>query len=416
MLPSSRWMSGLKQCRGCGEPGLVEVLSLGRLPLANALLASSQLTEAEETYPLDLAFCPSCALAQITETVSPKRLFREYLYFSSFSDTALLEAKKLAARMIDARRLDASSLVVEIGSNDGYLLQYYKRAGTSVLGIEPAVNIARAAERERGIQTVCEFFSQALAEQLVEEGRRADVIHANNVLAHIPDLNGVVCGVATLLKPGGVLVVEVPYVKEMLDHGYFDTIYHEHLFYFSLTALVRLFSRHGLAINDVEQLTIHGGTLRLYAGHDRAARSPRVNELLKAEAEWRVSDPEAYLSFGTKVSAFRSELVGLLKEIKSQSRRIVVYGASAKGATLLNYFQIGQETIDYVVDRSLVKQGLYTPGSHLKIHAPEKLLEDQPDYTLLLTWNFAEEILEQQAEYRRRGGKFIIPFPQVHIV
>lgn len=395
------------------------MLSFGSLPLANALLTAEEVTKPEETYPLTLAFCPHCTLVQITETVSAETLFANYLYFSSFSDTALQHARKQAERLIERRGLHAGSLVVEVGSNDGYLLQYYKRKGIPVLGIEPAANIARLAEKERGIPTLCEFFSEKLGQQLSRQGRQADVIHANNVLAHVSDLNGVVRGLTWLLKESGVAIIEVPYVKEMIDGGLFDTIYHEHLCYFSLTALDRLFRRQGLIIQDVERVSIHGGTLRIYAtkeGEKTNVRSSSVGTLLQEETQWGVGDQAFYLSFRDKVAALGDKLVSLLGELKSRGHRIAVYGASAKGATLLNYFHIGRETIEYVVDRSTVKQGRYTPGTHFRIYPPEKLLEDLPEYTLLLTWNFAEEILEQQSEYRRRGGKFIIPLPEVQIV
>ena len=394
-------------------------MSLGRLPLANALLDAADLAEPEETYPLTLAFCSHCSLVQTLETIAPEKLFRDYPYFSSFSDTALKEAQSLALRIIDTQSLHGASLVTEVGSNDGYLLQYYRQSGIPVLGIEPASNVARAAESERGVPTLCEFFSAGLAEQLRSEGRRADVIHANNVLAHVPDLNGVTHGLSRLLQEGGTVVVEVPYVIEMIDGCYFDTIYHEHLCYFSLTALESLFTRHGLIIADVERLAIHGGTLRVHARHaddGQRSRSSAVDDLLGQEREWGVEKPDHYLTFGAKVAALREELVTLLRELKSQGRRIAVYGASAKGSTLLNHFKIGKETIDYVVDRSTFKQGRYTPGTHLRIYPPGKLLEDLPDYALLLTWNFADEILEQQVEYRRQGGKFIIPVPEVSVI
>lgn len=412
-------MSWAGECRSCSGNGLIDVLSLGRLPLANALLTAEQLAEPEETYPLNLVFCPHCTLVQITETVPPEKLFREYVYLSSFSDTVLRHVQKLAERTVASQRLDADSLVVEIASNDGYLLQYYKEAGIPVLGIEPAANVARVAEEERGIPTVCEFFGEKFAIQLRQEGRAADVIHAHNVLAHVPDLNGVVRGFKALLKETGLAVLEVPYVRDMVDQCAFDTVYHEHLCYFSLTALDRIFARHGLMICDVEQLSIHGGTLRLGVTHEnRRADGPSyaVTQMLAEEADRGMGDPDFYLGFGDRVIGLRDRLVTLLHNLKSQGARIAVYGASAKGSTLLNYFQIGRETLDYVVDRSTVKQGRYTPGTHLPIYQPAKLLEDLPEYTLLLAWNLAAEILDQQAEYRRRGGKFIIPIPDVQVV
>jgi SAM-dependent methyltransferase len=404
--------NGLHSCRSCGNTDLKIILSLGRTPLANALLRGDQLNEPEETFPLDLVFCPGCTLVQITETVSPEKLFREYFYLSSFSDTMLRHAAEVAAKMIDARSLGASSLVVEVASNDGYLLRQYISAGVPVLGIEPAMNIARVAEQEHGIRTICEFFTEELAEQLRSKGQRADVIHANNVLAHVSDLNGFVRGLRRLLKDDGVAVIEVPYVKEMIDRSEFDTIYHEHLSYFSVTALDRLFSRHGFSINAVERLPIHGGTLRVFVSRKETS----LESLLSEEKMWGVGNLAFYTDFSSKVGRLRSELVELLRKLKRQGKRIAVYGASAKGSTLLNYCGIGKETLDYVVDRSTVKQGLYTPGTHLQIHPPEKLLQDMPDYVLLLTWNFADEILAQQAEYRRRRGRFIIPIPSVKVV
>ena len=391
------------------------ILSLGETPLANALLKEDQLAESESRWPLELAWCPDCSLAQITETVPPEILFREYAYFSSFSDTMVAHAKSIADRVRTLRNLGADSLAVEIASNDGYLLQWYHKAGIPVLGIEPARNIAKVAEAERGVRTISEFFGEELAKKLADSGQRADVIHANNVLAHVADLNGVVAGFAAMLKPNGVVVVEAPYLRDLIDHIEFDTIYHEHLCYFSLTALKRLFVRHKLAIVDVERLAIHGGSLRIFAVHAGSAPvQPSVEQLLRQESAW-VRDEAYYRSFGDKVESLRNQLVGLLQSIKADGKRIAVYGASAKGSTLLNYFGIGNEMLEYVVDRSTVKQGRYTPGTKLKICDPTRLVEDRPDYCLLLTWNFADEVLAQQAKYRELGGKFIVPVPQVRV-
>jgi len=408
-------------CRSCGNRDLLPVLSLGRTPLANALLTHEQLTLPEDMYPLDLVFCPSCTLVQITETVSPEKLFREYLYFSSFSDTVLQNASAIAERLIARCNLNKDSLVVEVASNDGYLLKNYQAMGIPVFGVEPALNVALVA-RQSGVPTVSEFFGVELAGQLKGQNDLADVIHANNVAAHVADLHGVVKGMSMLLKPDGVAVIENHYVKDMIDHVEFDSIYHEHLCYYSATSFRNLFALHGLMLVDVERLPVHGGSLRVYFQCADGPRSlekegkARVDALLLDEAGWGVDQFAFYQDFGAKVEGLRVELLALLKRIKTEGKCIAVYGASAKSATLLNFFGIGRETFEYVVDRSTVKQGRYTPGTHLLIHPPETLLETQPDYVLLLTWNFADEILAQQAEYRHRGGRFIIPIPELKVI
>jgi SAM-dependent methyltransferase len=404
-------------CRSCASSELAPILSLGETPLANALLRKEELGKPELTYPLDLVLCTVCSLVQITETVPAERLFGEYLYFSSFSETMLQHARTLVERIIAERRLGPQNCVVEVASNDGYLLQYYKKADVGVLGIEPARNIACVAQ-EKGIDTVCEFFGSDVASRLAQEGKRAEVIHAHNVLAHVSDLNGVVKGFATLLAPGGVVIVEVPYVKELIDRTEFDTIYHEHLCYFSLTALDSLFRRHALSITHVEIVPIHGGTLRVF-GTPTGENIPigeSVDALLAEEADWGACRPASYREFSENVEAIRTQLRRVLADLKESGLRVAAYGASAKGSTLLNFTGIGKETLDFVVDRSTVKQGRYTPGTHLPIYPAEKLVEVMPDYVLLLTWNFADEILKQQSEYRMRGGKFVIPVPTVRLV
>ena len=404
------------RCRSCCSRGLEPILSLGDLPLANSLRSSTQLDLPEPHYPLEVLFCPGCSLIQISEAISPETLYREYAYFSSFSETLLKHAEEVCQSLIQQRLLTENSRILEIASNDGYLLQHYQRAGIPVLGIEPATNIATRAE-ECGIPTVNEFFGPQFAEQLLREHGRFDVIHANNVLAHVPDLNGFVRGVKTLLHPNGITVIEVPYVLDLIEHNEFDTIYHEHLCYFSLTALIPLFERHGLQVTDVQQLEIHGGSLRLSVAHTTAETrsSTEVDRVLEKEQRWGVQRVTTYRKFGKAVERVKQDLLALLDSLKSKGSRIAVYGASAKGSTLLNYCQIGRERLDYVVDRSTAKQGRFTPGNHLEIFAPERLQQDQPDYVLLLTWNFADEILAQQQKFRQQGGQFIIPIPQVTI-
>jgi len=421
-------VSRITACRSCGGPDLPKILSLGQMPLANALLTAEQLSQPEPVYPLELAFCPRCSLVQILETVPPEALFRQYLYFSSFSDTMLHHAQATAQGLIRTLGLGPASFVVEIASNDGYLLQHFVKAGVPVLGIEPARNIARVAV-ERGIPTLAEFFGADLAEDLTTQGQRADLILANNVLAHVADINSVVAGVKRLLKPEGVFVLETPYVKQLIDRLEFDTIYHEHLFYYSLTALERLFRRHGLAVVSVEQIPLHGGSLRVTVVHDgceapwdRTAAGPKegsascVAALLAAEADWGVGQIGFYRDFADRVSTLRRDLRQFLDELKAKGARLAAYGAAAKGSTLLNFMKIGPQLLDFVVDRSPHKQGRFTPGTHLPIFGTEKLLEQMPAYTLLLTWNFAEEILAQQAEYYRRGGRFILPIPEPRVL
>jgi len=404
------------KCRSCGSARGTLILDLGVQPLANNLLREADLTKPEPKFPLRLALCESCWLLQILDLVPPVELFSEYLYFSSFSDLMLQHAKQAAERYIAEFGLNDKSLVVEIASNDGYFLKNFVAANVPSLGIEPAANIAKVA-REKGIETRVEFFGEKSAKELAGTGRQADLILGNNVFAHAPDTNDFVAGLRSLLKPEGRIILEFPYAADFIEKSEFDTIYHEHVFYFSLTALEPLFERHGLRICHVERLAIHGGSLRLFAARDGAHEmQPSVAALRDEEKKKGFGALPYYQEFATRVLDLKQSLVSQLAELKKQEKSIAAYGASAKGSTLLNFFGLGKETLDFVVDRSTYKQGRLTPGTHIPIAAPGRLLEKTPDYTLLLTWNFADEILEQQKAYRDKGGKFIIPIPKVTIV
>jgi SAM-dependent methyltransferase len=408
--------TSISSCRGCGHDSLLEVLAFGEMPLSNGLLSESQLSREEPKVPLTVVFCPACSLVQIRETVAPEILFSaEYPYFSSVSDAWVAHCRDNAVELMETRKLGLSHRVIEIASNDGYLLRNYAARGIPVLGIDPAAGPAAVARRN-GIPTREEFFGRDMAEALSAEGIRADVIHANNVLAHVADLTGVVDGIRILLTDNGVAVIEAPYVRDLIDHCEFDTIYHEHLCYFSVTAISRLMARQGLVLTDVRRLTTHGGSLRLYVQRV-GAPSPAVERLLNEEQKLGVDRADFYRDFAVRVRSIQTTLKALLESLKRGGQRIAGYAVSAKGAILLNSSGIDGRLIDYVVDRSPYKQGKAMPGVHLRVYDPARLLEAPvPDYLLLLAWNFKDEIMEQQEEYRKRGGKFIVPIPVPAIV
>jgi hypothetical protein len=403
-------------CRSCESAGLLPILRLGSQPLANSLRSPDELGAAEPRYPLDLSLCTSCSLLQILDSVPPEEMFEDYPYFSSVVDTLVSNARDIANRLIAEDSLGPESLAMELASNDGYLLQHYRDAGIQVLGIEPARNIAPVAE-SRGIPTRCEFFGRQLAEQLVAEGLRPRVVHANNVLAHVPDLNGFVAGISHLIGDWGRAVIEVPYVKDFLDRRAFDTIYHEHNCYFSLTALDGLFARHGLTIERVERIPIHGESLRVFLrGTAVASVEESVRSLLDDEASWGVGRPNEYVEFAADVREIESRFKKLLAGLRADGARIAAYGAAAKASTLLNTFGVGAETLDFIADASPHKQGLHMPGSGLEIRPPEALVEEQPDYVVLFAWNLLDEIARQQREYLARGGRFIVPLPEPRVI
>lgn len=403
------------RCRACGHSRLEPFLSLGTNPPSDAILTEEDLSRPEPKYPLDIAFCPNCSLVQILETVPPEELFdKDYLYFSSYSDFLLKHSRENAEDLIETRRLDADSLVVEIASNDGYMLKNFHERGIPVLGIDPAENQARAAEAA-GIPTLCEFFGEDLALRLRDEGKRADVIIANNVLAHVPEINGFVRGIGLLLKDDGVAVIECPYLRELIEHCEFDTMYHEHVFYYSVSALRNLFRQHGLVLFKVKPIAIHGGSLRLYVGRGMEVEESVLRHL-EEEKSLGMDRLSYYRDFASRVKRISDTLVQLLRELKAQGKRIAAYGAAAKGSTLINYAGIGTDLIDFVVDRNPHKHGRYMPGQHIPIAPVSRIYEDRPDYLLLLAWNFKDEIMQQQEEYKKRGGAFIIPIPEPTIV
>lgn len=402
-------------CISCGHQGLLPVLDLGPMPRSDGLLRPTQLAERELLVPLRLGFCPSCTLVQLLETRPAEEMFGEdYFYFSSYSDDLLRHSRENALELIASRALAPTSFVVEIASNDGYMLQNFLSAGVPVLGIDPAKHPAAAAVA-KGVDTLNDFFGRDLARQLVAQGRRADVIIANNVVAHVTDQNDLVAGLAILLAEHGQLVVEFPYVRDLIDFNEFDTIYHEHRCYFSALSANKLFERHGLYLNDVRRLKIHGGSLRLYFGKTPSP-SAAVTQLLREERALGIDTFAYYQSFAAEVCSFRLRARRLIAGLKERGKRIAAYGAAAKGTIMLNFLNIDSRTIEYVVDRNEHKRGKYLPGVRIPIDAPSKLVNDRPDYVIILPWNFKDEIIAQQQEYLRAGGRFVVPIPNLDVV
>lgn len=410
-------MNGLSRnscCRICKGIVLRKIMSFGKTPPANAFLRKEQLAVPEQLFPLDVYLCQACGLVQLVDVVSPDVLFRDYVYVSSTAASFAAHFAAFAASACARFSLGGGSLVVDIGSNDGVLLAPFRERGIAVLGIEPAATVAEIA-RQRGIETVPAFFSAELAGELAKK-RRASVITATNVFAHINELDDALTGVRLLLAEDGVFIIEVPYLGDLIEKNLFDTVYHEHLSYFALKPLSVLFERFGMAIVDVEKVGTHGGSIRVYAKKAPADASPAVAEFRAKEQLLQLDAAETYRAFMQKIEKNRAALAALLLQLKADGKSVAGYGAPAKSTTLLHYFGIGAETIGYIVDDSAYKQGLYTPGTHIPVVGPELLHQRRPDCLLILAWNFADEIMKKNEWFSRSGGKFIVPVPEPKVL
>ena len=405
------------QCRSCGTTLEHTFVDLGMSPLANSYLRPEQLNCKEAFYPLHAYVCAKCFLVQLEQFSTPYDIFSDYAYFSSFSDSWLAHAKAYVDMIVDRFRLDGNSKVVEIASNDGYLLKNFVSRGIPVLGVEPAANVAEEAIRQ-GVHTKVAFFGEKTAVDLRADGWSADLIIGNNVLAHVPDLNDFVEGLKVLLKPGGLVTMEFPHLLQLMEQNQFDTIYHEHFSYFSFHAVEQVFARHGMRLFDVEELPTHGGSLRIYACHDQDVSKPignRARGLKSREETAGFCRLSHYLSFGPQVESTKRKLLSFLISAKQEGKQVVGYGAPAKGNTLLNYCGVRTDFIDYTVDRSPHKQGHFLPGVRIPIHPPERIRQTRPDYVLILPWNIRVEVMQQMSFIRDWGGKFVVPIPEVKV-
>jgi 2-polyprenyl-3-methyl-5-hydroxy-6-metoxy-1,4-benzoquinol methylase len=408
----------LPLCRFCSTRLQHSFVDLGMSPLANSYLRPEQLNQMEPHYPLHALVCSTCYLVQLEEFESPQNIFTDYAYFSSFSKSWLAHAREHVDRSAERFQLGAESFVIEVASNDGYLLQYFQQKRIPILGIDPAQNVAEAA-RKKNIPTISKFFGLATARELQASGQQADLIVANNVLAHVPALNDFVAGLEIALKPRGVITIEFPHLLRLIEENQFDTIYHEHFSYFSFCTVEEIFRKHGLTLFDVEELGTHGGSLRLFACHQESTSQPvqqRVNQLREKEHHAGLRNLQTYSSFGDGVRESKRALLELLIGLKREGKSIVGYGAPAKGNTLLNYCGIGRDFLDYTVDASPHKQNQFLPGTHIPIYAPERIQATRPDYILILPWNLRDEIIAQLPEFRSWGGRFIVPVPTAKIL
>jgi hypothetical protein len=408
----------LATCRFCGAPLGDTVVDLGMSPLCESYVPADRINSMEPFYPLHVLVCRSCWLVQLEQYVSADDIFAEYAYFSSYSDSWVQHAHRYTSEMTQRFGLGPDSSVIELASNDGYLLQWFVEAGVPVLGVEPAANVAAAAE-DRGVPTLVRFFGVGLATELVAEGRRADLLIGNNVLAQVPDINDFVEGMAAVLGPQGVITLEFPHVLRLIEENQFDTIYHEHFSYFSLHTVSLILARHGLAVFDVDELPTHGGSLRVYARHQADVThpvAPSVKELLVREEDFGLTDVDRYRQFASQVEETKRGILELLIQLKRQGAAIAGYGAPGKGNTLLNFCGIRSDFIEFTVDRNPYKQGKFLPGTHIPIYSPEEIERRRPDFVFILPWNVKEEIVTQLAHIREWGGRFIVPIPSARVL
>jgi SAM-dependent methyltransferase len=407
-----------KQCRFCQTHLTDTVVDLGMSPLSNSYVTAEQLNAKEAFYPLHAYVCPKCFLVQLEDFESPDAIFNDYAYFSSYSDTWLTHARQYTEKMRERFAITNKKLVVEIASNDGYLLQYFNEKGIPVLGVEPAANVAQVAI-EKGIPTAIDFFGRNLAQKLVDDGVKADLLLGNNVLAHVPDINDFVAGMKILLQKDGIITMEFPHLLKLMEERQFDTIYHEHFSYLSFGTVENIFGAHGLKMFDVEELPTHGGSLRVYACHSDFyghAVTDRVARMKEKEAAFGLKEVATYRAFAEKAKSLKLELIATLIDLKRQGKTIVGYGAPAKGNTLLNYCGIRTDFLEYTVDRSPHKQGKFLPGTHIPIFNPDEIRKTQPEYVLILPWNLKDEIMGQLEYIRQWGGKFIVAIPTVEVL